>query len=378
MKILITDTISRKAFDLVNILLRKFTNDSIIYTYDINKFVNKLIYRPVHLYLLRNTRFSEDLNYISKTFSDDEIIYFPIEEQTTLLFYKYIENNPKTNFRFLLPSMDSYKISRDKERLNIYCKSNNVPAPYYYSENDIRKKNFKYPIILKPKIGSGSEGIKYIFSNSELTINKIDFKEYFIQELLKNPKSVSAGFFLCKNGQVISFYSHQRIRTYPSSGGVSVFSKSVNDRKVRLAGEKIVKKLKWSGFIMIEFLYCPRNKTFKVIEINPRLWGSYLLSEFCNSNFTFGYIDLCLNKNTKFSKVVSEKYIRWIFPYDLIYFFKNPQDPVEFFKKTSDTCYINFTYSNYSKSIKYILLTYFNITKIKKKLFDVQNNSLRF
>ena len=86
-------------------------------------------------------------------------------------------------------------------------------------------------LIIKPIIGSGSRGIKYVKSKSELSQISIDFKKYFVQELLNNKKDVEAGFFLCDNGKIYSFYSHKRIRTYPESGGVTVFSKSdINDK----------------------------------------------------------------------------------------------------------------------------------------------------
>ena len=89
------------------------------------------------------------------------------------------------------------------------------------------------------------------------------------------------------------------------------------------------------------------------------------MTEFNNSNFIKSYLELSLGNQVK-NKIVSDnKYIRWVFPYDVLYFIKNLQNPIDFFKPNRDTCYINFTYSNFFRSLKFILLTYFNLEKVK-------------
>ena len=202
-------------------------------------------------------------------------------------------------------------------------------------------------------------------SENDFFQTAIDHKISFVQELINNKNDVEAGFFLCSNGIIFSFYSHKRIRTYPETGGVTVFSKSCINDKIREAGIDIIKKLNWSGLIMIEFLKDVKSNEYKIIEINPRIWGSILLAEFNNSNFIKSYIKLCLGKKIKNQIVSDKKYVRWVFPYDIIYFFKNLLNPFKFFKYDKNTCYINFTYSSYFKSLKFVLLTYFDLNKIK-------------
>ena len=61
---------------------------------------------------------------------------------------------------------------------------------------------------------------------------------------------------------------------------------------------------------MVEFLYDIEQKSYYVIEINPRPWGSILLSEICESNLMDSYL-------TYDSSVVKVKecYIKWLFPH---------------------------------------------------------------
>ena len=70
---------------------------------------------------------------------------------------------------------------------------------------------------------------------------------------------------------------------------------------------------------------------YKVIEINPRMWGSVLLSEFCEANFLQKYIDLILGGIEIENRPIKDCSIRWVFPYDIIYFIKHLTSPFRFF-----------------------------------------------
>ena len=366
MKILITNPLLRKTFDLISILNNMVNDYDLIYAGSESMSKIKFVYGNVNVHKLSKDNFEADLHLISQIYINEVIIYMPIEEDTTIDFYSYINKFGERNFKYKLPPISKYHLSRDKNELNMFCETQDIPCPKYYSERDIKQNNYILPLILKPINGSGSKGIRYMFANNDLVVDSINFEMNFIQELLDNPKDIQAGFFLCDKGSIVSFYSHQRLRTFPEQGGVSVFSKSDLNVEIRAAGKDVVKKLNWSGFIMIEFLKCSITGKYKLIEINPRLWGSIMLSEFCGANFINGYIKLCLNKQIENSTIKEIQYIRWVFPYDILYFIKNPQNPLTFFKKNDNTCYINFSYTNYLASFKFICLTYFNLKKMKQ------------
>ena len=50
---------------------------------------------------------------------------------------------------------------------------------------------------------------------------------------------------------------------------------------------------------MIEYILDHRDNKYKLIEINPRMWGSIMLSEFCNSNMLDNYINISVGGKTK-------------------------------------------------------------------------------
>lgn len=368
MKILIPNTLTRKSFDVINILLIHFSNAELIFGISrTEKVKTRLIYNPVNSELLRkDENFFSDLNAISEKYKHDDIVFIPLEEDTTLSFLEYINKFGEGNFKYALSSLKFFNLSRNKNELNVFCENNGIPCPKYVSKKDFESHCFLYPVIVKPKNGSGSNGISFVQNRQELSEINIDLERDFIQELLPNAKDVEAGFYFCQNGKIKSFYSHKRIRTFPETGGVSVFSEFLKDEKIKEAGKKIIKELNWSGLIMIEFIFDKRDNHYKLIEINPRIWGSILLSEFSGANFLKSYVNYALKLENVMPNYKNKAYIRWIFPYDVIYFFKKIQNPMKFFKLNENTCYINFTYSKPLKSLVFIFLTYFNFNKLKK------------
>lgn len=368
MKILLTDIFFRKTFDVINILGAHYPSEYFIFTLPDNSKLNKfklgMFYETINFEVLSDENFDDDLDKISKKYNNEKIIYLPIEEKTTLNFLNFIEAKGELNFNYLLPSLSNFQLARHKEQLNLFCEKKSISCPKYISEFVLINKHFKFPIIKKPSLGSGARGIVYIENEEELSNCTIDFKIDFVQERLPNPKGIQAGFYLCKQGEVITFYSHKRIRTYPEIGGVTVYSKSEYNQEIKTLGAQVVKELNWSGFVMIEFLFDERDGLYKLIEINPRLWGSIMLSEFCNANFLSSYVKASLGDNIKEQQIDTEKYIRWVFPYDIIYWMKHYSNPFIFFRKKINTCYINFSYSSIWKSLSFVVFSYFDLKKI--------------
>lgn len=372
MKILLTDIYLRKSFDVINILKRYYPTASFIFTTThlsfLNKIKAKLIYGDHDLKILRkDINFKNDLQNISSLYHNEHIVFIPIEESTTLLFYEFLDEiGSDHNFKFTLPDFKTFLSSINKKKLNCFCEKNQIPSPYFISKEKFDSRAFSYPIILKPKHGHGAKGIIYIDDEKDIKCLNIDFNRYFLQERLPNSKNIEAGFFLCSKGKVISFYGHKRIRTWPSTGGVSVFSKCCNSLEIEKSGKLIIKKLNWSGLIMIEFLFDKRDGKYKLIEINPRLWGSIMLSEFCGAKFLRKYIDLSIGNDVSETKMKENVFLRWIFPYDIFHWMKNLSNPFIFFKPNKNICHINFTYSTLIKSFIFVTLTYTSFSKITK------------
>ena len=374
MKILVTDCFNRKAFDIVNILQRSYSKDTIILASSKTVSIREqIIYRKriIRIYKHNQQSFNAGLLKVSRMYSNEKIIYIPVEEDTTCLFLNFIKDTGSHNFNYCLPDIESFALARDKLLLNKFCIINKIPAPSIFEDIDYTYLNDNFvSLIAKPRIGSGAKGIINVDTIDDIyklkNIKNID--NYVVQEKLKNGKDVKGAFFLCYRGNIIESYCHERIRTYPISGGVSVYSKITFNNEIIRIGSELLKKMNWSGFAMIEFLWDEKTETYKVIEINPRLWGSILLSEFAGTNFLKNYINLSLSDSIENSLIRKDVKIRWL-PFDFVNWFVLHGKIKSFWKLNREfTCFINITYASWWSIFWFHLFFYLNLSNFKTLL----------
>jgi predicted ATP-grasp superfamily ATP-dependent carboligase len=306
---------------------------------------------------------------IGRAFSKDVVVYIPVEEDTTLFFLNFIKEKGNLNFKYNLPSLESFNISRDKFLLNEFCKNNGIPAPSFFTDPRMMPANNEFvPLIVKPRIGSGAKGLFSVISRAEFyKFSHINLNEYVIQEKIGDGKTVEGAFFLCNKGKVLSSYCHKRERTFPLDGGVTVYSKLVYNKDILQTGKKLLEKLKWSGIAMLEFLQDVKTGEYKVIEINPRFWGSVLLSEFSGANFVSAYIKTALGEEPVINENKKNVAIRWL-AFDILNWIKRRGKIRGFWHLNKrNTCYINCTYAKVFSSILFHL--FFYISKENFKVF---------
>jgi hypothetical protein len=118
---------------------------------------------------------------------------------------------------------------------------------------------------------------------------------------------------------------------------------------------------------MLEFVYDARRQEYLLLEINPRMWGSALLSEFCGANLIKQYVTLALGRAVERTETRSGTYIRWVFPYEVLSLLKGQLRLSEFwFTPRDPVCYIGFTFSSWPRSLCFIMASVFNLDNLKK------------
>ncbi len=375
MKVIITDVESRKAFDLVNIMQRRYGYNCILCaSKDFSVQLPLIFFSGVHRLRSRSyADFAADFAALLAKYADEELVYLPVSERPTRQLYRYLaENGRPDNLRYLLPRAEHFDMTSNKYAFQQFCEANGFPVPRSYAIEGFDTENFPFrPLILKPRSGEGSVGIKHIDTPAELAkIATVDPATYLLQEKIVSDQKVSGAFFLCRDGEVISHYTHQRLRTFPENGGVTVFSRGGHEQSLVESGAALLRELRWDGVAMIEFLYDATDGQWKIIELNPRLWGSVLLAAFNGSDMLRQYVALCRGEAVDAAPpVAQEVYIRWWFPFELLGWLKRQISIRELLRfDFARTCYINMTYSTWYRSLSYLLYFSFNVKSIKRYL----------
>ena len=115
---------------------------------------------------------------------------------------------------------------------------------------------------------------------------------------------------------------------------------------------------------MLEYIYDDRSDEYKLIEANPRIWGSIMLSEYSGANLLSNYIRICLGQPIEKPMMKEEAYIRWFFPVDLLNWIKK-KGRIKNFWNFKNTCVINWTYARKDRALMFILMSVFNMHNLK-------------
>lgn len=192
--------------------------------------------------------------------------------------------------RVAVSDIKSITLANDKSALLELAHGLGVPCPEttrLMQGEDIPNLagRIKYPAVIKLISGellglSPQDRYRIVYDSREFisSYTKMhEVSEYpLVQEYIQGDGyGVSAVFD--ENHNPVSVFCHRRIREYPVSGGPSSFCVSVwNDELVKYA-ITILRALEWTGVAMVEFKGSPETG-FKLMEINPRFWGSTALS----------------------------------------------------------------------------------------------------
>lgn len=191
-----------------------------------------------------------------------------------------------------LPSYDQYRQVTTKTNLFKYAHDLGIHMPktfYINNYNDLESiGNANFPLVIKPSLSRIriddcwiNTSVQYAHTAYELntiidSFNWFPEFPFMIQEFIEGQ---GAGIFaLYDHGQPVAFFSHQRLREKPPSGGVSVLSEStaVNSNFKDIA-QLLLGNIGWHGVAMVELKITTEGVPY-LIEINARFWGSLQLA----------------------------------------------------------------------------------------------------
>jgi D-aspartate ligase len=202
---------------------------------------------------------------------------------------------------------------------------------YNCSEEDIPKVEFSYPLIIKP--GNAINYNKHHFTGQKKVFKVHDEKEYYdtiklikdsgyvnnliIQEFIPGDDSnLFDSVFYCSSGCVASVATFAQIalqeHTPTAVGNCTVLVNGYNEyggtKEVVEKLKNFLETIKYNGFAEVDLKYDPRDKKFKVLEINPRQGrSSYYLTP-CGANLIKCMIDDLFYHEQKEFKLLTTVY----------------------------------------------------------------------
>ena len=257
---------------------------------------------------------------------------FPMEEETLLLLAKY--HSEISQYTYLLsPDLKQIEFVRDKRNLMEFAETHGIPTPKTFQiqgAEDLHSSSIPIPAVIKPRISSGSFGIVYVKKKEDLIPSYQSVHERYpfpiIQEWIPDgggTYGLSALFD--ETSSIKAAFIHKKLRMYPVQGGPSTLREGVEHPQIMALGLSLLKSLNWVGVGMIEFKVDPRDGIPKLMEVNPRFWGSLQLAII--SGVDFPYLILRMARRESFEPILRYqvgKRCRWLLLGDILHFLNNP------------------------------------------------------
>lgn len=256
--------------------------------------------------------------------SDSTII--PIA-QNKVEFSKYTLV-PVPDYRTLMKAMDKAETIKIAQENGVAC-----PKTYMIDnarELEAAKASLRFPMVIKPRRSSGSRGLTLCQTAEELSSRypKVvaTYGPCIIQEYIP-PGGEEVGVYtlLNFNSEPRATVVQKRLRSYPVSGGPSTMRETISRSELVDIAHRLLNALNWSGIAMVEFKYDPRDNQPKLMEINPRWWGSLQLSILAGVDFP--YLLYKLVKEGDIPAVPDYKIgvrCRWLLPGDILWLVSAP------------------------------------------------------
>lgn len=258
-------------------------------------------------------------------------ILFPMEDPTMM----WLSENRKRVVKladFIIPDEESLNIAEDKGKTMALAQKINIEHPKTFQPSNTQEA-WKYiqsdidtPFVIKPINGTGSAGIEYVTDVSHVSKKSIErrWEQYgpcIIQERIpEEGDALGVNMIYDNDSKLVGYFLHKRLQQYPNTGGPSTDRISIEDKELLRDSRKILDSLSWKGVAMIEWKVDPVSGKKKLLEINPRFWGSLELATRSGIDFPILYSKLAQSKTIdarKTNYVVGTR-CRWLIPGDIL------------------------------------------------------------
>ena len=221
-------------------------------------------------------------------------IVYPNDDETVRLLAMH-RDKLQEYYRITTPPWDVVKYAYDKKLTYELAKKCSIAIPNtYYPANaeELEQLDIEFPVILKPSVKMPfykRTRKKAILINSRQELWKkykkasmlIDSSQKIIvQELIpgRAPNLYSVGS-LSRNGELLVKITVKRSRQHPMDfGHATTFAQTVHIPELEEMTRTILEAIGYYGLSEVEFMLDPRDRKYKLLEINARAWGWHTIA----------------------------------------------------------------------------------------------------
>jgi predicted ATP-grasp superfamily ATP-dependent carboligase len=261
-------------------------------------------------------------------------VLLPMELSTQLLVTR---NRGRLEKKVRIPYADpdlAFRID-DKAFLASFAREHGIDAPATFFPEGLEEAaalatEFPYPVLLKPRHSSGGRGILRVDRRADFPAAYSRVHAWAPRPIVQaclppGGEALGVGVLMNLSSESRAAFAYRRLREYPITGGPSTLRESIWDPGLVGIAERLLSRLGWVGVAMVEFKVDPRDGRPKLLEVNPRFWGSLHHAIACGVDFPFLLYSLAVEGDIRrVGEYQVGRKSRSLLHGDLLHFLKNP------------------------------------------------------
>ena len=192
-------------------------------------------------------------------------------------------------FLFPFPSWGVLRRIQSKRSQLEAAQKAGIPVPRWATESSAADE-LGYPVLVKP---SSTEGFKRRFGRQafrcqnrdevERAFERAAEYEPLVQELIPggDEELYTLGSYLAADGEPLGLFCGRKLRQTPPGVGTCRVGEAVWVEEVVEQGLTLLRELGHTGLSQVEFKRDPRDRSYRLMEVNPRLWQWHGLAAAC-------------------------------------------------------------------------------------------------
>lgn len=262
------------------------------------------------------------------TESGDFDFLIPVRDATTRLVAEIVDELPETT-KTLLDTPDRIEQLQDKKQCGKLASQVGIPIPetYYPEEQGIDhiREVAEFPVLIKPTNASGSRGIRRIETADDLLETyhaaKNEEEDVIVQEFVDHADGhYSIGSVFGHDGTPRAIHVYKELIQYPDSGGPAIRARSVAIEPWVYEMLSLLEAINWTGPAHMDVLFDQDEETYKLLEVNPRIWSSIALTIQSGVDVPQIMIDTAAREDrAEQISYDTDMVYRWVFPNEILW-----------------------------------------------------------
>ena len=206
-------------------------------------------------------------------------------------------------FCLTIPPWEKLSWGCDKRQLNKLARELKIDQPwtvYPRNREEVAQLQCSFPVIIKPALRECYNPLtaakawrvddrQSLIARYDEARSMIAPELIMIQEVIQGWGEAQFSYAaLCQDGRPLASVVARRTRQYPMDfGQFSTYVETIDDPGVVQPSVRLLEAARYTGLVEVEFKRDPRDGSFKVLDVNPRVWGWHTLGSRVGVDFSY-------------------------------------------------------------------------------------------